>query len=857
MREDEERLFERALMLEPERRIPFIDSACSGDAELRSELVSLLEQAASADEFFDHLDSAVFTRSFSRGDREEADAAPPRDIELSQGDTIGHYEIVSLIGRGGMGAVYRAHDTRLDRDVALKFLPAYLGSDPEAREQLLREARSAAALDHPNVCSIFEIADADDGRMFIAMACYDGQTLKEKIRSDPLSLDECVSTAQQVARALSAAHARGIVHRDVKPGNILVGSDGAVRLLDFGLAMVVDKSDSTSRVTPGTVGYMSPEQARNLPLDARTDIWSLGIVLYEMLSGVRPFRAFTAPEIVSAILHDEPEPIATLRPDVPPALGTIVGRLLQKDPADRYASADNLLGDLSRVVSSSNPESLSRNSGTRRALLVGGAILIVVVAGLLPWRSFRENAAASRFASGRARPSIAVLPLASLSGDSADNVLARGITEELTAVLAGSGVMRVISSTSVSGFRTRELDVRKIADSLGVSSLLEGTLNKVGSRVQLQVRLIDGSDGTTRWSASYDREFGEMLSVRDEVARAVAAELDLRFDRDRQLARHGTRNIAAYEAYLRASDPVLFRSQSGIWRAQKYFEEAIASDSTYAAAHAGLALVYVRRALHASDPGMPVPKLLDHAERQARRAVGLDEFLAEGHYALGRVHEAKLEFSHAESEIRRAIEIDPSRSVYRKSLAELHTWSGRTPDALSEANRALETDPLNPYALAAVASGLYQNRRYDEALLHFQRLASLQPPLLVVSFGIAQCYAKKQMWPEAIAVLEPHAEAGDPLIMALLGHIMASSGRREDASRILAGLIERRTRTGTGAFHIAVVYAGLRDYNEAFHWLDRSVDDLSISSVIMGPTFDDLHADPRFMRLRQRLNSSS
>lgn len=853
MREVEERLFERALALEPEGRIPFIDSACSEDPELRAELVSLLEQAGSADEFFDHLDSAVFTRSFARGAGEEDDVAPPRDIDLSQGDTIGHYEIVSLIGRGGMGAVYRAHDTRLDRDVALKFLPAYLGTDPEAREQLLREARSAAALDHPNVCSIHEIADADDGRMFIAMACYEGQTLKERISRDSLSIDECVSTALQVARALSAAHARGIVHRDIKPGNILVGSDGAVRLLDFGLAMVLDKSDSTSRMTPGTVGYMSPEQAHNLPLDQRTDIWSLGVVLYEMLSGVRPFRAATARDTVRAILHDEPEPIGTLRPDLPPLLGTIVGRLLQKDPAARYASADDLLRDLSIVVHSSNPDSPSRNSGTRRALLVGGAILLVVVAGLLPWRSVRDSAAASRFASGRARPSIAVLPLASLSGDSADAVLARGITQELTAVLAGSGGMRVIASTSVSGFKTREQDVRKIADSLGVSSLLEGALNKVGSRVQLQVRLIDGADGTTRWSASYDREFGEMLSVRDEVARAVAAELDLRFDRDRQLARHGTRNMAAYAAYLRASDPVLFRSQSGIWRAQKYFEEAIATDSLYAAAHAGLALVYVRRALHASDPGMPIPKLLGHAEREARQALALDDILAEGHYALARVHEAKLDFSLAESEIRRAIEIDPSRSVYRKSLSELHAWAGRPADALAEAYRALETDPLNPYALAAVASGLYGSRRYDEALLQFQRLASIKPPLLVVSSGIAQCYAKKQMWAEAIAVLRPHAEAGDPMITAMLGHIMASSGRREDANRILADLIDRRTRTGTGAFHVAVVYAGLRDYDKAFHWLDRSIDDLSISSVIMRPTFEDLHFDPRFRRLRQRL----
>lgn len=851
MREDEERLFERALALEPEGRIAFIDSACSEDPELRAELVSLIEQADPADEFFDHLNAAVFAPSFSVSGEDAPPGSP--DIDLSAGEMIGHYEIVSLIGRGGMGAVYRAHDTRLDREVALKFLPAYLGTHPEAREQLLREARSAAALDHPNVCSIYEIADAEDGRMFIAMACYDGETLKEKIRRDSLSIEECVSTALQVARALSAAHARGIVHRDVKPGNILVGSDGAVRLLDFGLAMVMDKSVTSSRLTPGTVGYMSPEQARNLPLDARTDLWSLGVVLYEMLSGVRPFRAPAAAGIVHAILHHEPDSVATRRPDVPPILGSISSRLLQKDPAARYAAAEDLVNDLARVLPSSSHGFRSRISGKRRALLVGSAVLLVAVAGLLPWRSLRDNAAASRFASGRAQPSIAVLPLASLSGDSADETLARGITEELTAVLASSGGMRVIASTSVSGFRKRELDIREIADSLGVSTLLEGALQKVGSRIRLQVRLIDGNDGSTRWSESYDREFSEMLSVRDEVALAVASELDLRFDRDRQLMRHGTRNMAAYEAYLRASDPVLLRSQSGIWRAQKYFEEAIATDSMYAAAHAGLALAYVRRARHASDPGMPVPKLLDHAEREARQAVALDGVLAEGHYALGRVHEAKLDFSLAESEIRRAIAIDPSRSVYRKSLSELHAWAGRPAEALAEAYRALETDPLNPYALAAVASGLYGNRRYDEALLQFQSLASIKPPLKTVAFAIAECYAKKQMWPEAIAVLRPHAEAGDPLFIALLGHVVARTGQRDEANRILVDLVDRSRRTGSGAFHIAVVHAGLGDYDKTFDWLNKAIDDRSISSIIMGPTFEDLHADPRFERLRRRL----
>jgi tetratricopeptide (TPR) repeat protein len=333
----------------------------------------------------------------------------------------------------------------------------------------------------------------------------------------------------------------------------------------------------------------------------------------------------------------------------------------------------------------------------------------------------------------------------------------------------------------------------------------------------------------------------------------VAGELELRFDKDRQLRRHQTRSIAAYELYLRGSDPVLLRSESGVWKAQAYFQQAIAADSTYAAAHAGLALVYVRRGRTTSDPGMPLRELFALAEVTARKAVALDDSLPEAHYTLGRVLEALLEFPEAEAEIRRAIALDPTRSIYRRSLSYLHAWAGRPEDELAEAQRALETDPLNPYAHAAVAGGLYGNRRFDEALAQFNRVAAFQPPLQAVAFGIAQCRAQKQQWPEAIAALRPRAEAGDPLYRALLGNLLARAGQREEAHHLLADLLARQERTGAGAFQVAVVYAGLGDLDQAFAWLDKSVDDRSIGSFIMGPTFDNLQRDPRFTGLRRRL----
>jgi TolB-like protein/Tfp pilus assembly protein PilF len=450
-------------------------------------------------------------------------------------------------------------------------------------------------------------------------------------------------------------------------------------------------------------------------------------------------------------------------------------------------------------------------------------------------------------------PSIAVLPLANLSTDPRDAPLADRMTEELIASLARADNARVIASTSVTAFRGHKMDVRVIADSLGVSNILEGGFGKVGSRLRLDVRLVDRRDGSIRWSQTYDRAFKDIFSVEDEIAQAVVGELGLRFDKERQLLRHKTHSVAAYELYLRGWDPLLLRSQAGIWKAQEYFEQAVAVDSMYAAAHASLALMYVRRARTANDPGMPVPKLLALAEEAARKATTLDDSLAEGHYALAQVRETKLDLPSAEREIRRAIALDPTRSVYRRRLASIKSWSGRPEEEFVEARRALETDPLNPYAITAVASGLYGLHRYDEAQAQLERLSAIRPPLQGVVFSLAQCYAKKQMWAKAIAALRPQAEAGDPMFIGLLGYMLARAGQREEAGRILADLLARRERTGAGAFEIAMVHAGLGDLDQTFAWLDKSIDDYSISSMVMGPTFEGLHRDPRFARLRARL----
>ena len=853
MSDEAERLFERALALKPDDRTAFVEEACRGDPRLHDELMSLLGQAEAAERFFNRLSDAVFSAPFSVGGGQDLPPEPPDSVRQAS-DVIGQYRVLSLLGSGGMGTVYRAHDTRLDRDVALKFLPAYLAAQPDAEERLLREARAAAALDHPNVCTIHQIGETDDGRPFIAMAYYEGETLKERLGRGPLSLEESVATAVQILRALAAAHAHGIIHRDVKPGNVMVGSDGTVRLLDFGLATVTAASLTGSGMTPGTVAYMSPEQARGEALGPRTDLWSLGVVLYEMLAGARPFRGDSARTLLGAILHEDPEPISTRCAEVPAPLARIVDTLLRKDPAERYEGAAGVLADLAEALPtgarSSQPRSLIRRRAT---VLAGSTILLTALVVTVVWPRWRERQALPALSGGGGEPSIAVLPLANLSPDSSDAALAGGMTEDLIATLASAGNVRVIASTSTARFAGHDRDVRRIADSLGVSNILEGGVQKVGARLRVEVRLVDGRDGSTRWSQTYDREFTEVFSVQDEIARAVAGELDLRFDKEMQLRRHHPRNPAAYALYLRGSDPILLRNEAGLWKALGYFQQAIAVDSTYAAAYAGLALVYVRRGRTTIDPGMPLSKLFALAEDAARKAVALDDSLPEAHYALGRVREAMLELPSAETEIRRAIALDPTRSIYHRSLSYVHQWTGRPQDQLTEARRALETDPLNPYAQVWVAEALVANRRYDEALAQLHRIAAVRPPLQGFAFVASLCYAKKQMWPEAIAALRPQAEAGDPLLVGFLGYILARAGQLDEARRIIADLLARRERTGVGAFQVATVYAGLGNLDQAFAWLDKSVDDRSINSGIMGPIFEDLQGDPRFERLRKRL----
>ena len=716
MSEQAERLFHEALGTDPRERIAFIDAQCERQPQLREEVLTLLAEADAAEKFFQRLDEAVFSSPSPSGD--SAPSLDSVDPDFRAGENVGHYRIESLIGFGGMGTVYRAHDMRLDRDVALKFLPTHLSADHDEQARLLAEARAAAVLDHPNVCTVHEVGETDDGRLFIAMPCYSGETLKDRLRAGALPANEAVGIGVQIARGLAAAHSHAIIHRDVKPGNVILLPDRSVRLVDFGLAMVMNAKLLSSGITPGTVAYMSPEQIRGDGLDSSTDLWSLGVVLYEMLAGARPFRGPHRREAIHAILREEADPLTRRCPGIDPALARIVERLLEKDPARRYKTASDVASELESVPHprpAAPRHSLVRK---RRALVAVGIIVLLAVAGGLSWQSLRETT--------------------------------------------------VFQSSASSGFK-----------------------------------------------------------------------------------RPSTRNIAAYELYQRGNDPALFRSDSGVRVAASYLRQALALDPNYGDAYAGLARVHTRPG-NAVDPGLSRRERLALAEQEAMRAVSIDESSAEAHSALGMVRRNTYQFESAEREYLRAIELEPGNPRHYEWLSALHVATGRSARGLMEAKRALQLDPLSPTAMAEVANSLLAQDRCDEALVLLEKLASLRPPLLRAGAIAAQCYARKRMWPEALAAAQRNLADGGPRARALIGYVLARSGRADEARRLIASLLSSQGTTAN-SFDVAIVYSALGDSDNALKWLERAIDDRSLGFEWLPDILENFRHHRHFSRYHQQL----
>jgi len=717
-REDLKQLFEQAYVLPAEERAAFLDESCSDDPTIRAELDSLLAAGEKGEPFFDSLARAVNSLS-------PWDEAPAGDESASDpliGRTVHQYLIEEQLGGGGMGVVYRAHDTELDRAVALKFLPPHLSANEAAKERFLVEARAAAALDHPNVCAIHEVGEDEDGRLFIAMACYEGETLEQKLERGPLPIEEAWDYARQIAAGLAAAHAHDIIHRDIKPGNVIVTPEGLAKVLDFGLAKLTDVTLTGTGTTLGTVAYMSPEQAQGNVVDQRTDLWSLGVVLYEMLTGERPFRGGQTAAVIHSIVHEDPKPPSDLRPEIPAELEAIVGRLLAKNPEERSATAEDLGLD-------GGPATLPKGvfakpTGwawlrSRRGVVAVAAVVVVALAG---WWSTRLPPTPP---SGPIR-SVAVLPLLNLSGDPEQDDFVDAMHQAAIAELSLIGELtKVIHRQSVLAYRDTDLSIPEIARELDVDAVIEGSVLRIEDVVTISAQ-VTGADPETRLlTERFEGSMGDVFALHGELARAVARVIGaaLTPQEEARFARPEAVNPDAYIFYTRGNEYIdRSLNWADIRPAIQLYEQAIAADPGFAHAHGMLAL-----ALGISGHAPPFELNTDSVLSVVERALALDPDLPEAHAVLGWLSRDSVR-KWEEFEIALKTRASPEIEARVHDLvATALRARGRWEEATRHHERAVELNPRSIAHLLQLSAPYLMIRDYDAYERTIERTMALAP----------------------------------------------------------------------------------------------------------------------------------
>jgi serine/threonine protein kinase/tetratricopeptide (TPR) repeat protein len=886
-------LAQSALERGVDQRAGFLDEGCAGDEALRREVESQIAYQLHASKF---LEEPAFKHAA------ELMADSQTETESMEGRTISHYSILHKLGAGGMGDVYLAQDTTLNRKVAIKFLSQNSIAGEQARKRLVREAKAAAALDHPHICAVHEVSE-EAGLSFIVMQYVEGETLASRIRRQPVEVREALDIAVQIADALAEAHTHRIIHRDVKPENVMLTASGQVKVLDFGLARIfregslIDSIEETesSLTMPGsvigTVPYMSPEQVRGEALDARSDIFSFGAVLYEMVSGRNPFAAESVGATMSSILTKEPAPLARYASDVPDELQRIVRKALSKDKGGRYQGIKDLLIDLrslkhelefegelerskspDKSVTSEKPAVTDANqpadtgevltlrrastgaylvSGInrhRRAVIITLATLVVTIATLAYLFYFSP--------SSKAIDSIAVLPLVNTSNDPNTEYLSDGISEALINSLTELRQLRVMARATAFRYKGTEVDPQAVGRDLNVRAVLMGRVRQMGDTLNIQVDLVDATTGAQLWGQEYERKVSDVLSVKQAITREVTEKLRLRLSGEEQgrLVKRDTTNAEAYQAYLRGRYYWNKRTADGLRKAIEQFQQAIDRDPNYALGHVGLADSYLLLEEYA---GAPASETLPKARAALDRALQIDDSLAEAHTSSAKIYEDQWRWAEAEEEYKRAISLNPNYPTAHHWFSVSFRLKRQFDDAMIEIKRAQELDPLSPVISVNVAIVYLLKNDLNSAIEQCKRIIELDPGFPGAPDKLGWAYLKQRRYEEATAAFQKAVELSGraSIYVSSLGYCYAVKGRRAEALRILKELEEKYARREAIGQDLASVYAALGEKDQAFAWLERDFEQRSGELPFITRWFssENLRADPRYADLVRRM----
>jgi eukaryotic-like serine/threonine-protein kinase len=795
-------------------------------------------------------------------------------MTLATGTKLGPYEILAPLGAGGMGEVYRARDTRLGRTVAIKILPASLSDNPDARQRFQREARAISSLQHSNICTLYDIG-SENSVDFLVMEYLEGETLHDRLLRGLLPVEQVTRHGMEIADALDSAHRKGFVHRDLKPSNVFLTRHGEAKVLDFGLVKLEEEastdqstiSNPANLTSPGTalgtVGYMSPEQARGDPLDARTDIFSFGAVLYEMTSGKPAFPGKTTAVIFKAILDQTPAAPSQLNPAFPPRLEEIIFKALEKDRDVRYQSAADIRADLKRLrrdTESASGGITGRTDKaqtktwwhTKRAIIAGVlAVVALAAAAYFFWPRSKQTI-----------DSIAVLPFANVSADPSMEYLSDGITEGIIDRLSGLANVKVISRTSAFRYKKRDIEPQKIARELGVQALVTGRVIQRGDELSVSAELVDTREDKQLWGEQYNRRLADIASVQQEIANAISGNLRVRLTSEEKtrLSKPYSANAEAYQLYLKGRYHTNQGTAEGYKKGIEYFQQAIDKDPSYALAYAGLADSY--GGLGGGAAYAPPRETLPKAKAAATKALELDDTLAEAHAALGYAgYFSDWNWASAEREFKRAIELNPNSAISHSRYSEILGTREHFDESVAEGERAQKLDPLSAQILTQLGYAYLSTRRYDEAIAQFQSALELNPDAGIIRAQLAWAYGVKRKYPQAIAEYEKISEPERAMteenqtVTSGLGWVYAVSGRRADALKLAKEFKDLSSHAYIDPYNVAVIYAGLGDKDEAFRWLEKGYEQRSsgMPYLTTDPFWYGMRSDPRYVDLLRRM----